>query len=154
MRFLGTTVSKTDQKGRVFLPSVFRKELQASGEEMLVMHKDVHRQCLVLYPESVWNAQMDEMFQKTNLWDATEKEVLSMYMSDVELMALDGSGRILIPRRYIDMAKISQEVRFIGMNKTIEIWSVEVWAAEHEQKAALSQEEFAAKLKLIMGRTL
>lgn len=152
MRFLGTTISKTDQKGRVFLPSVFRKELQVSSEEVLVMRKDVHQKCLVLYPESVWNEQMDVMFQKTNEWDATEMEVLRMYMSDVEVMSLDGSGRILIPRRYLEMVNINQEVRFIGMNKTIEIWSVEVWAAEHEEKPALTQQDFAEKLKAIMGR--
>ena len=37
MRFLGNIEAKTDAKGRVFLPSVFRKVLQVSGEESLVL---------------------------------------------------------------------------------------------------------------------
>ena len=60
MRFLGNIEAKTDAKGRVFLPSVFRKVLQVSGEESLVLRKDVFQPCLVLYPQSVWNAQLDE----------------------------------------------------------------------------------------------
>ena len=55
MRFLGNIEAKTDAKGRVFLPSVFRKVLQSAGEERLVLRKDVHEACLVLYPETVWN---------------------------------------------------------------------------------------------------
>ena len=31
MRFLGNIEAKTDVKGRVFLPAVFRKVLQAAG---------------------------------------------------------------------------------------------------------------------------
>ena len=53
MRFLGNIEAKTDAKGRVFLPSVFRKVLQASGEELLVLRKDIDQKCLVIYPESV-----------------------------------------------------------------------------------------------------
>ena len=59
MRFLGHIEAKTDVKGRVFFPAVFRKVLQASGEENLVLRKDIFQDCLVLYPESVWNEQMD-----------------------------------------------------------------------------------------------
>ena len=55
MRFLGNVEAKTDVKGRAFLPAVFRKVLSASGEENLVLRKDVFQACLVLYPESVWN---------------------------------------------------------------------------------------------------
>mgnify|MGYP002624296820 CR=1 FL=1 len=149
MRFLGTMEAKTDAKGRVFLPSVFRRELQASGEDCLVMRKDVHKSCLVLYPQSAWNRRMDEMFAKADEWDEQEKDVLRMYMSDVELLMLDGSGRLLIPKRYQDMASIKQTARFIGMNDTIEIW-----APENLATPSLTQTEFADKLKAIMGRTL
>ena len=47
MRFLGNIEAKTDAKGRAFLPAVFRKVLQASGEENLVLRKDIFQQCLV-----------------------------------------------------------------------------------------------------------
>lgn len=39
MRFLGNIEAKTDAKGRAFLPASFRKILQVSGEENLVLRK-------------------------------------------------------------------------------------------------------------------
>ena len=57
MRFLGNSEAKTDAKGRVFLPAIFRKQLQTAAEECLIMRKDTYQDCLVLYPESAWNEQ-------------------------------------------------------------------------------------------------
>ena len=48
MRFLGNIEAKIDAKGRAFLPAVFRKVLQTSGDENLVLRKDVFEDCLVL----------------------------------------------------------------------------------------------------------
>ena len=41
MRFVGNIEAKTDAKGRVFLPSAFRKLLQTAAEEGLVLRKDI-----------------------------------------------------------------------------------------------------------------
>jgi MraZ protein len=148
MRFLGNIEAKTDAKGRIFLPAIFRKVLQAAGEEVLVMRKDVHQRCLVLYPESTWNRRMDALLEKINEWDDVGQQVLRQYVSEAEVLTLDGNGRFLIPKRYLQMADIEQGVRFIGINDAIEIWAV-----EKTQQPFLPQEEFAAKLKAIMTVT-
>lgn len=145
MRFLGNIEAKTDAKGRVFMPAVFRKQLQAAGEEALVMRKDIHQACLVLYPESVWNQRVDALRARVNEWDDEAQMVMRQYMKEAEVLTLDGNGRFLIPRRYLQMAEIEQNVRFIGMTDTIEIW-----ASEKAERPFLSQEEFSAKLKAIM----
>ena len=145
MRFLGNIEAKTDSKGRVFLPSTFRKVLQASGEEMLVMRKDIHQDCLVLFPKSVWDARVDALMERVNEWDDEAMMVVRQYMKEAEELAIDGNGRILIPRRYRDMVQVDQTVRLIGINNTIEIW-----AAEKAEKPFLSQAEFSAKLKALM----
>ena len=123
MRFLGNIEAKTDAKGRAFLPAVFRKVLQAGGEERLVMRKDVFQPCLVLYPESVWNTQMDELRRRLNRWNRQQQQVFRQFVSEVELLTLDGNGRFLIPKRYQRMAEIEQDIKFVGMGDTIEIWS-------------------------------
>ena len=51
IRFLGNIEAKADTKGRVFIPAIFRKQLQAASEERLIMRKDVFQDCLTLYPE-------------------------------------------------------------------------------------------------------
>lgn len=125
MRFLGNSNAKTDTKGRVFLPAIFRKQLQAAAEECLIMRKDTYQDCLVLYPESSWNEQMNELRNRLNRWGPKHQMVFRQFVSDVEIITLDSNGRFLIPKRYLKLAKIDQEVRFIGMDDTIEIWSKE-----------------------------
>ena len=145
MRFLGNIEAKADAKGRAFLPATFRKVLQTGGEERLVLRKDVFQTCLVLYPESVWNEQMDSMRQRLNRWNKTQQQVFRQFVSDVELVSLDGNGRFLIPKRVQRMANIEQEIRFIGMGDTIEIWSNN----EAEQQK-MSAEDFGNALEELM----
>ena len=146
MRFLGNIEAKMDAKGRAFLPAVFRKILQAGGEERLVLRKDVFQPCLVLYPESVWNEQMDALRQRLNRWNKQHQQVFRQFVSEVELLTLDGSGRFLVPKRYLRMADIDQDVKFVGMGDTIEIWSCQ--QAEQHQ---MNPEEFGEALEELMA---
>ena len=149
MRFLGNIEAKTDMKGRAFLPAVFRKVLQASGQENLILRKDIFQDCLVLYPESVWNEQMDTLRQRLNRFNAAHQRIFRQFVSEVEMLTLDGNGRFLIPKRYMQAADIQQTVRFIGMGDTIEIW-----AAEKIEASQMSGEEFGQALEDIMNTPL
>ena len=146
MRFLGSIEAKTDSKGRAFLPAVFRKVLQTAGEERLVMRKDVFQTCLVLYPERVWIEQMDQLRNRLNRWNRQQQQVFRQFVSDVELLVLDGNGRFLIPKRYQRMAEIEQDIKFVGMGDTIEIWSTR--KSEEEQ---MTPENFGLALEEMMG---
>lgn len=146
MRFLGHLEAKTDKKGRVFLPAVFRREMQTAGEERLVLRKDIFQPCLVLYPESVWNNQLDALRSKLNRWNKKHQQIFRMFVSDVELITLDGNGRFLIPKRYLKMANIQEEVRFIGMDDTIEIW-----CHSKEDSPFMDTGEFVKDLQDIMS---
>lgn len=146
MRFLGNIEAKTDTKGRAFLPAAFRKVLQGGGDERLVLRKDVFQPCLVLYPESIWNEQMDCLRSRLNRWNKQHQQVFRQFVSEVELVTLDGNGRFLIPKRYLRMADITQDIKFIGMGDTIEIWSSK--KADEQQ---MKPEEFEAALEDLMA---
>ena len=149
MRFLGNIEARIDAKGRAFLPSTFRNVLQASGSESLVLRKDIFQPCLVLYPESVWNEQMDALRARLNRYNAQHQRIFRQFVSEVELVTLDGNGRFLIPKRYLSMTEIQQDVKFIGMGDTIEIWSdVKVEASQMES------DEFGKALEDIMAEAL
>ena len=146
MRFLGNIEAKTDAKGRAFLPAIFRKILQTGGEERLVLRKDIFQPCLVLYPESVWNEQMDTMRQRLNRWNKQHQQVYRQFVSEVELIALDGNGRFLIPKRYQRLAAIEQDIKFVGMGDTIEIWGIQ--KAEEQQ---MTPEAFSNAIEELMA---
>lgn len=146
MRFLGNIEAKTDAKGRAFLPAVFRKVLQASGEETLVLRKDVFQSCLVLYPESVWNARLDMLKQQLRPWKPAHQQIFRQFVSEAEVVTLDGNGRFLISKRLQRVAGITQDIQFIGMDDTIELW------APHDlQKTLRTDEDFSREFENIMN---
>ncbi len=145
MRFLGNIEAKIDSKGRVFLPAQFRKELQGAGGEGLVVRKDVFQPCLVLYPESVWNAQMDVLRSRLNRWDMTHQSVFRQFVADAETVTLDANGRFMLTKRHLKMAGIAQSVRFVGMDDVVEIWSSEL-----ADRPFMEQGEFGKALESIM----
>ncbi|MBO7724429.1 MAG: cell division/cell wall cluster transcriptional repressor MraZ, partial [Paludibacteraceae bacterium] len=53
--FIGNIEAKLDAKGRVFVPASYRKLLVCREKEQLVVRKDPDMNCLILYPENVWN---------------------------------------------------------------------------------------------------
>ncbi|GBU07364.1 transcriptional regulator MraZ [Bacteroidales bacterium] len=135
--FLGNIDAKVDIKGRSFIPAPFRKILQETGDKRLVLRKDTFQDCLVLYPESVWNEELLAMRTKLNKWDAAQQQLYRQFILDTEIVEKDSSGRILIPKRYLLMANISNELRFVGMDFTIEIWS-----KQNLEKSLLNNSEF------------
>ncbi len=146
MRFLGNIEAKIDAKGRAFLPSVFRKVLQASGEENLVLRRDVFQPCLVLYPESVWNERLDMLKQQLRQWKPFHQQMFRQFVSEAEVVTLDGNGRFLISKRLQRAAGISQDIQFIGMDDTIEIWS-----PQDLQQTLKSDEDFGKEFEKIMN---
>lgn len=145
MRLLGNIEAKLDAKGRVFLPSVFRKQLQAAGEERLIMRKDIFQQCLTLYPESVWYEQLDTLRSRLNRWNNEHQMIYRQYLAEAEVIQLDGNGRFLISKRCLQVAGINLDVRFIGMNDYIEIWS-----DDNADEPFMKAEDFGSALEGIM----
>ena len=89
---------------------------------------------------------MNELRSRLNNWDPKHQMIFRQFVSDVEIITLDSNGRFLIPKRYLKLAHIDQEVRIIGMDDTIEIWS-----KEKADKPFMNPEDFGRELGIIMG---
>ena len=88
---------------------------------------------------------MDQMRARLNRWNRQHQQVFRQFVSEVELLTLDGNGRFLIPKRYQRMAEIEQDIKFVGMGDTIEIWSNK--KAEEQQ---MKPDDFEAALEDLM----
>lgn len=146
LQFLGNIEAKADVKGRIFVPAAFRKRLQSASEEFLVLRKDIFQDCLVLYPGAVWENEIETLRIRLNKWNKDQQQVFRQFVLDAERIEMDASGRILIPKRYLQMVGIEVDVRFLGVDDTIEIW-----AKEKLEKPLVSPDEFSAKLQELMG---
>lgn len=145
LQFLGNIEAKADAKGRIFVPAVFRKRLQNEGEEFLVLRKDIFQECLVLYPGSVWEKELELLRSRLNKWNKEQQQLFRQFVLDAERVELDANGRVLIPRRYLQMVSIESDVRFLGVDETIEIW-----AKEKLEGPLVAPDEFSSKLQQLM----
>lgn len=62
IRFLGNIEAKADTKGRVFIPAIFRKQLQAASEERLIMRKER----ISRLPDSIPRGRVERGVERTS----------------------------------------------------------------------------------------
>ena len=68
------------------------------------------------------------------------------FVSEAEVVTLDGNGRFLITKRLQKIAAIEQDIQFIGMDNTIEIWS-----PKNLEQTLKNDEEFGKEFENIMN---
>lgn len=147
MRFIGDYPAKTDAKGRVFLPAAFRKELEATGVVKLMLSLDMFQKCLVLYPKSVWEADLEELKGSLNKWNGQQRNMLRKFVLGADEIELDAQGRLLISKKKLQDAGIENEVRFLAIDDRIEIWS-KAGLEEIEQSAG----DLGAEIEALLGQ--
>ncbi len=139
--FIGNVEAKVDGKGRVFIPSAFRKVLQSRGTEHVVMKKDTDKNYLVVYPQAVWEEKLKSLQGRLNEWNSEERMALIQYVSDAVEMEIDSQGRVLIQKRWLEAIGAEDEVLFVGGIDDFTIWSKTEW-----EKEKLSKEKLKAIL--------
>ena len=137
--FLGKIDAKLDAKGRVFVPSVFRKVLSEEEKERVVVRMEADERYLVVYPESVWNRQVVELQSKLNEWDPEDQMLLMQFVGDAEVLEFDAQGRVLLPKRLQARIGLESEVVFVGMVDKIAMWSKSMYEGQFAVKAKLSE---------------
>jgi MraZ protein len=145
MRFLGNIEAKMDTKSRVFIPAIFRKVLVTENQQILYLRKDVFQNCITVYPQSVWEEELGILRSRLNKWDPEEQDLYRQFMIEAELEEADASGRILISKHLLNSVGIESEVRFLGVDNTIEIWPKEAL-----EKPRVEPEVFRKKMQALM----
>jgi len=139
--FIGNIEAKADVKGRIFIPSSYRKQLPEGERERLVMRMDTHNACLILYPEGVWNRKVADFKEKLDEWDSDDQMLLMQFVADAEWLDIDSQGRVLISKRYLQQIGASLDVLFVGMLDRISLWDKATY-----ESSRLSSNDFAKRL--------
>ena len=137
--FLGKIDAKLDAKGRVFVPSVFRKVLSEEERERVVVRMEADEKYLLVYPESVWNRQVVELQSKLNEWDPEDQMLLMQFVGDAEVLEFDAQGRVLLPKRLQMRMGLENEIVFVGMVDRIAMWNKSVYEEQFAVKTKLSE---------------
>ncbi len=141
--FIGTYEAKTDAKGRVFIPAVYRRILPDDERDRLVMRKDTDNDCLVIYSESVWEKKIERLMSQLDEWDSDDRLLLMQFVSEAVWLDIDSQGRVLVQKKYLESIGVeNNEVLFVGM-----LDRFAVWGRTRYKEAKLSKNDFAEKLK-------
>ena len=100
----------------------------------------------MFYSGIVWENEIETLRSRLNKWNKEQQQVFRQFVLDAERIEMDASGRILIPKRYMVLVGIESEVRFLGVDNTIEIW-----AKEKLEKPLVDPDEFSERLQELMS---
>jgi len=147
--FIGDYVCKVDEKGRMLFPAAFKKQNKSASPDRYVMRKDVFEGCLVLYTTEEWSRQNELIRKNTNPYNREHNRFLREFYRGTAEITLDSSGRLLIPKRLLDMAGVEKELVLTGQDSRIEIWAKDKYDAHH-----VDEQAFANLAEKIMGSSL
>ena len=145
--FIGNIEARLDEKGRIFVPASYRKILAESESKRIVMRRDTDNECLMFYPEHIWNEKVVQMRQVLDEWDPEDQLLLMQFMADAEFLEPDGQGRILLQKKNLETIGAQNDVLFVGMLNRFALWTPENFANKR-----LSQTELAARLRAKMKK--
>ena len=145
--FIGNVEARLDEKGRIFVPASYRKILAESESKRIVMRRDTDNECLMFYPEHIWNEKVEQMRQVLDEWDPEDQLLLMQFMADAEFLEPDGQGRILLQKKNLETIGAQNDVLFVGMLNRFALWTPENFANKR-----LSQTELAARLRSKMKK--
>jgi MraZ protein len=142
--FIGDHNCKLDAKGRLLMPSAFKKQMEPGEDERFVIKKDIYEKCLVLYPMAEWIRQSNYIKQQINPFDKESNKFLREYLKGTAEVSLDANNRILVPKRLLDLIEAEKEVVLAGQFDKIEIWAKSNYDSVGDDEVAY--EERASKI--------
>jgi MraZ protein len=147
--FLGDYPCKVDAKGRIILPSAFKKQMPADADDRFVVRRDIFVNCLVMYSIEDWNKQLEMIRKNINPYNREHNMFVRNFFKGTAELSLDNNNRLLIPRRLMDQIGATRDIVLAGQDGRIEIWAEEIYVTidmPADDFALLSEKLFGGKL--------
>lgn len=121
MTFVGSSQHFVDGKGRVVLPAKFREPFRSGA--LLCPYESG---CLALWTEQGF-AELTARLRERSSDTSEQRNVLRVWSSRAEEVALDGQHRILLTSPLRGFAGIGETVLFSGAIDHVELWDPTRW---------------------------
>ena len=122
-QLLGEYECKIDAKGRMRMPSGLIGQLGEGAAHNFVINRGFE-QCLMLYPEPVWDRITNEINQ-LNLYNKKNRDFVRYFYRGAQKVAMDSADRILVSMRLLEYAGIDKDVILSAYSDRIEIWAAD-----------------------------
>jgi MraZ protein len=112
-----------DDKGRVSIPSRFREVLAREGHDRLyITNFFIDRErCLELFPPNEWEKVVAK-FSGSGALDREAQLFETFYLGGAHEVPVDKQGRILIPPKLRQFARLERDVTFSAKHNRFELW--------------------------------
>lgn len=133
-RFLGTCLHALDAKGRLSIPSKYRRDI---GEVVIITRG--HEGCLYVWPVDDWERQAEELLALRQTASDPREYIRDLAMNADEAR-IDGHGRIVISPALRELAGLERDVIIGGVINHLELWSPERLDAHREGRRRTFEE--------------
>ncbi|HAW08511.1 MAG: division/cell wall cluster transcriptional repressor MraZ [Chloroherpetonaceae bacterium] len=119
--FKGSEIYSIDSKGRVKIPARMLRSLSSEASETFMLNMG-RNGCIYAYPKDEWE-EIERKLKSLNQFAEKDIFFLRRYLMDITEVQLDGQQRLSIPQKYLEPAKISNEVEILGVLDHLEFWN-------------------------------
>lgn len=128
MLFTGQAEITIDAKQRLAVPSKFRARLP-EGETNWYCVPCIEGSVLRLIPESVFEEQSARL-EDSLMPGRDAAELDTTFFGSAEYVEMDASGRVRLPKLYLDELEMPSEVVVVGARSRLEIHPRAAWKAQ------------------------
>jgi MraZ protein len=128
--FRGNCVHSLDEKGRVSLPSEFRRVLGDGERRGVVLTNYISEgsRCIEGFSLAVWE-DFEARLREKSRFSSKLQRLENFYLSRASECAIDNNGRILVPTYLRGYAGLDKEVVFTASIHGFRMWDKRVWDA-------------------------
>lgn len=143
--FIGEYDCKVDVKGRIMLPSAFKRQMPDDSSSRFVVKRDLYESCLELYPIEEWERQQKLLLKNINPYDPEHRQFLRDFRMGAIEVVLDSNNRILLSSRLLKQINAERDIILLGG-----IGKIEIWSPDKYQILGGTVEEKSSRAKRIM----
>ncbi|MGX2947899.1 division/cell wall cluster transcriptional repressor MraZ [Frederiksenia canicola] len=134
--FRGAASISLDSKGRLAIPTRYRKALIENHQSTLICTVDIRQPCLLLYPLHEWEVVEQKLLALSN-FDPTQRRIQRVMQGFATECEMDSAGRILLSPVLRQHAQLEQQIMLVGQLNKFEIWQEKQWQAQIAEDLAL-----------------
>ncbi|HJO77110.1 MAG TPA: division/cell wall cluster transcriptional repressor MraZ [Pelagibacteraceae bacterium] len=139
--FLSTYENRLDKKWRVSVPVSFRSYLSSMGYNSVICYPSFNNSSIEACPQSRIE-KLSDSIDSFNPFEEKRDIFATSVLADSANLQFDSEGRISIPSKLLEHAKIKQTMFFVGQGKTFQIWEpklFEKFKSQARKKANLNR---------------
>ena len=140
--FLSTYINRIDKKGRISVPSSFRSVLEHNGLKGLICYPSP---TLTSIEGCTFNRikKLSDAIDSLGPFSEERSNFSSSILADSYQVGFDKEGRVILPTELLTSVGIIDEVAFIGMGETFQMWNPETYNIYKKENQKQTQEKLS-----------